>query len=289
MKKGFTLIELLAVIIVLGIIAIITIPTVNDSIKYAKEEAYKANIDAIKKAASDWSLQNAKLLPDDNESIIVYLGELKHSGIVDMNLKNPATGYVLSNNTSVTITNNGGKFSYRVNLIEVNENSHDAPLLVIEGDVVDYVEVTQDDVEYVIPTAYAKDESGNSINAEINYQIFKDDIEVSSVNTNALGIYTIIYSVTYQGETGSYQKKVIVKDTTKPEIDFGDNIICSTGNIPSGNDLLTGVVVTDNSGETITPVVDSKVQNETGIYYVYYTATDSSGNSETIRREVVVN
>ena len=37
MKKGFTLIELLAVILILGIIALIAIPTVNNIIGEAKE------------------------------------------------------------------------------------------------------------------------------------------------------------------------------------------------------------------------------------------------------------
>ena len=40
MKKGFTLIELLAVILILGIIALIAIPTVNNIIKEARTGAF---------------------------------------------------------------------------------------------------------------------------------------------------------------------------------------------------------------------------------------------------------
>ena len=40
MKKGFTLIELLAVIVVLGLIAVIAIPTVTSSLKNYQKKFY---------------------------------------------------------------------------------------------------------------------------------------------------------------------------------------------------------------------------------------------------------
>ena len=48
MKKGFTLIELLAVIIILSVISVITIPVVNNLIRNANQHAYNENIEAIK-------------------------------------------------------------------------------------------------------------------------------------------------------------------------------------------------------------------------------------------------
>lgn len=58
MKKGFTLVELLAVIIILGIIALITFPIVDKSIENSKQAALERTIDSILDAAHDYSIQN---------------------------------------------------------------------------------------------------------------------------------------------------------------------------------------------------------------------------------------
>ena len=45
--KGFTLIELLAVLIILGIVTMITVPMISNQINSAKDKAYDEQINRI--------------------------------------------------------------------------------------------------------------------------------------------------------------------------------------------------------------------------------------------------
>lgn len=289
-KKGFTLVELLAVIIILSVVLLVVIPVVDSVVSGSKQTAYNAQIERIKQAASDWSISNAKYLPnEEGESITIYLGDLKANGFIAVDVKNPKTNKILSNNTTIVITNKDGDYDFEVNLVDISsDESPNAPILVIGGNIIDYVEVNQDGISYTIPTATAKKASGESINASyISYQIIKGNSVVSSIDTSTIGSYKIIYSVTDSGLTGTYEKLVEVRDTTKPVVSFSSSITSTVG---SSINYTSGVNVTDNSGESITPSVDSsKVGSTVGTYYVYYTATDSSGNTTTIKREVIIN
>lgn len=57
-NKAFTLVELIAVITILGIIALITVPAINGAVVKSKEQAYVTQKNSIIAAAKKWNLDN---------------------------------------------------------------------------------------------------------------------------------------------------------------------------------------------------------------------------------------
>ena len=77
MKKGFTLIELLAVILILGIIAVIVVPTVSAIIKKAKIKSFVASAQGIVKTATLMSGENGL---DGISNDTITLSNLEYKG-----------------------------------------------------------------------------------------------------------------------------------------------------------------------------------------------------------------
>ena len=94
-NKGFTLVELLAVILILGVIDTITVPSVMSAIKTSREKAYERQKEMIEDAARRWSTDNPTM--GETEVSISYLqeeGYLNSKSIQDPRDKKEMTGCV---------------------------------------------------------------------------------------------------------------------------------------------------------------------------------------------------
>ena len=103
-KNGFTLVELIGVVILIGLIALIAIPSVDYIIKKTKDNTYERTKDTLKDGLRNWVTDNKELIYEDGEEIIVTLADLKEQGYVEYEIKNPKTSACLANTMQFKIT-----------------------------------------------------------------------------------------------------------------------------------------------------------------------------------------
>ena len=86
MKKGFTLVELLAVIALLGVVALVIVPTVDKSIVDTKEKTYNRQVEVIKTALKEYQIDNKEYFYKNNSKVLTLI-DLKEQGYLDFDLK----------------------------------------------------------------------------------------------------------------------------------------------------------------------------------------------------------
>ncbi|MBQ9011785.1 MAG: type II secretion system protein [Bacilli bacterium] len=124
-KKAFTLVELLAVLVIIGIIALITVPVIQNVINDSKVKACNQQLYTIKKAAQNYVtdlIANGQDVPTS-----VSISTLYTNGFLDdLDIKNPVTGEAFGSDFSVSITSSDDmhyKYSFENDVCVVSSGS----------------------------------------------------------------------------------------------------------------------------------------------------------------------
>jgi type IV pilus assembly protein PilA len=117
-QRGLTLIELLAVVVILGIIAAIAVPSIGGLIEGTKKEAHIANAQQMVSAAR--LAVNTGEVDFNTDPDTITLGELQTKGFLEGTLKNPNKGGAQGDYDTATslvkIDKDGSKYTYTVTL-----------------------------------------------------------------------------------------------------------------------------------------------------------------------------
>ena len=288
-KTGFTLVELLSVIVLLGIISVIIIPNFTGILKSSKEDLYNNQIEVIKTSAKLWTLnEDNKIVLSENTSwpYLITLGDLQDSGLLD-ELKNPKDDTYFSDSTLIYISVTDGNYTFTVDEDSINASSN---VITLNDERSYKVEINTSFME----PGYNASINGNDITSNVERKIYKNGVEVSSIDTTKISNYTIQYKVSYEGENGIAERSIAIRrvkivDTIPPVL------VCSSCNgtieLESNNTdsyEFPTVTATDNSLEDIKVIkMGSFSSIIPGQKKIIYIATDSSGN--TGRLEILIN
>lgn len=270
-SMGFTLTELIGVIVLIAALMILLVPVVDKQLKESKQKLYQKQIDSIKLGAQNfYSELNIKL--DKNEHMLVYLSELKQTDHIDKELKNPITKAPFPNDMQIEIKNEEGIITYHVLEDSGSDDggyNNQTPIILMTGENITYINLNE---EYFDLGASAQ-VNGNRVDVETI---------MNTIDVTSSGIYTVTYKATNNGRISYKTRTVVVKDMESPTITFPEEILTVALNQVHSYNFLSDVVVTDNSGEVITPTIESNFGALTGLYTIKYIAKDSAGN-ETIK------
>ena len=277
-KKGFTLVELLAVIVILSLILVIAVPSVNRYIKQSKEKAYNTQISTIIEAAQAYASANSGLLPRKEEFVVkITLGQLKSSGLIKEEVKNPNDDKYFDDALTIEIKKKGETYNY--DIVESTITTRDgekSPIINLNGSPM----VTYNlNATYTELGASATDSDGNAIS---NIVIDKSNLVMSTE-----GIYQVKYTATdTKGISSTVYRNVYVSNNkyangTAIYFNPNSNSVCSkaeaTSNTSKSNGCMKWYTFNDDGSSTVNLLLD---HNTTATVAWASTGTNANGPVE---------
>lgn len=283
--KGFTLVELLGVILILGVLILITVPSLGKMIEDAKKRGYEFQITQIESAAKSWASDNILFKIADKDVVTITLAQLKVGNYIDKDIRNPIDKKYFPNDMEILIKRTG--LSVDVDVLvktgtDIDEFNANILVFTLFGKVIENVEIN---TVYTEPGIVFNNSLGEEVPSTM--EITRNGSVVTEIVEEVVGNYIVTYTANNGSSISKVVRSVNVVDTIPPVISITGSLEVTVANI--GNlDLREGVSVTDNSLAIIGYTMEGQVEPQIGNYAINYTAIDPSGNVSTKSRLVKV-
>lgn len=121
-KNGFTLIELIGIIVIIGLILLVAVPTINTVIERSEENRKQDALNNIYMAAENYLMANYdeySILDNVGNSQYIYVMDLINEQYMDIDEVNPNDDEAFDGKDVVLVTRNeDNTFSYELTRIE---------------------------------------------------------------------------------------------------------------------------------------------------------------------------
>ena len=297
MKKGFTLIELLAVILILGIIALIAIPTISNILEEARAGAFKATVEQVVKSVENncqvkkinnkevtnvYVINNGKIKPK-----IDIKGSLPDNGIIYVNDKCEVTFGIDDNKHNAKKDLNADNIVYSDCTSNICASKEHILYTEVYSKIENAVNTWKDEFPGEMPP------NGKTIKISLSY--FKgrnfidtnfrnpinnhcicdvNDVEITN-NNGKMEVYfnthDNLFNESYCNGTTTLLRDVVIKSDDVLEFNVGDTFTAPDftvfeANGTIGNKSNVSVSYIDSNGNTVSQID----MNRPGKWYVSY-------------------
>ena len=187
-EKGFTLIELLAVIVILSVITLITVPMITNVIEESKKKALASSVEGL--------VESANLYAIENDGVYEFLFDKEHKGSTKKGESLDYRGVIdgegklyldKEGNVSVCISNNNYYVYKNYNSgIIVGDKKTGNCIIGFDALTNKYVAMLDNGTGNV-SNVYSKDEVNNLVDekaTELNNKITSNTNEIASIKSN---------------------------------------------------------------------------------------------------------
>lgn len=207
-KKGFTLVEVLAVLVIMGVLMAITIPSIINSLDKKKNREYEKIVEEIESSAKLYVTQNESVQQFLNQSgsINISYNTLVSEGLINGNEIDPLTDEKWNENAYVKVSKDGSTLK-----AEYIKNAYVPTIVISSSDI----EISTDENYFedkLIDKVKATDETGIDYRTALIYTCKVDSKEENCKTIkNRPGTYDITYTLNYYNEKKSSTSKLTIK------------------------------------------------------------------------------